>query len=179
MKKVIMILAPGFEELEAIGTADILRRAGFQLVLAGLFDRMVTGAHGVPVSADLKFDEVLEENFDTVVLPGGMPGAANLYNTGTVIDFVKRIAAAGGVTAAICAAPIVLAKAGLLKDRRFTMYPGFDKYLDGAVYTDALAETDGNVVTGKGPGAVFAFSRAVAEALGADVTQLFQGMMVR
>ena len=87
---------------------------------------------------------------------------------------------AGKVICAICAAPIVLAKAGLLDNKRFTMYPGFDRYLNGAVYTSAPAERDGNIVTGKGPGAVFAFSAKVAEALGLQTQceELFKGMFV-
>ncbi|MDD3666990.1 MAG: DJ-1/PfpI family protein [Bacteroidales bacterium] len=178
MKKILLILAPGFEELEAVGAADILRRAGFELRTAGLYEQNVVGSHGLPISADLRLDDVIDQDFDAVVLPGGLPGATNLCNSDAVIELMRRTVRNGGIAAAICAAPIVLARAGLLANRRFTMYPGFERYLNGATPTGNDAETDGPIVTGKGPGAVFAFASAVAASLGTDVSELYRGMMI-
>ncbi len=117
------------------------------------------------VAADAELGSLDRENFDAVVFPGGMPGASNLL---AVKDIARDLCAAGKVVAAICAAPIVLSAAGVLKGRTFTMYPGFGKYLNaGENPTGRLVEVDGNVVTGKGPGATFFFAAAVARALGA------------
>ena len=177
----VMILAPGFEELEAIGTADVLTRLGAKVTLAGLNSMNMKGAHGNTIVADALLAELKADNFDGVILPGGLPGATNLLESELVIRWVQGMYKAGKITAAICAAPIVLARAGVLKSERFTMYPGFDAYLGGLKYTSALAERDGNVVTGKGPGAVFAFAGKIAEAagLGEKLPSLFNGMFVK
>lgn len=177
----VMILAPGVEELEAIGTADVLKRLGIEVTLAGLDADAVTGSHNFTVSADAKLAELDIDKFDGVILPGGLPGSTNLLNSELVINWVREMFRNGKITAAICAAPIVLAKAGVLNSGKFTMYPGFDSYLGGLKYTDAPAEKDGCVVTGKGPGAVFAFAAKIAEAAGsgAKIPELFNGMFVK
>ena len=177
----VMILAPGFEELEAVGTADVLARLGIGVTFAGLEDIKVTGSHNMTITAKCKLEELAVTDFDGVILPGGLPGSTNLLESGLVISWIREMNKCGKITAAICAAPIVLAKAGVLTSGRFTMYPGFDSYLNGLQYTDALAEKEGNVVTGKGPGAVFAFAAKIAEAAGAKekVAELFKGMFVR
>ncbi|MBR2874064.1 MAG: DJ-1/PfpI family protein, partial [Lentisphaeria bacterium] len=110
-----------------------------------------------------------------------LPGSTNLLESDLVIRWIKDMHINGKITAAICAAPIVLAKAGVLTDNRFTMYPGFDSFLGNLHYTDALAEREGDVVTGKGPGAVFAFAAKIAEAagLGSKVDELYRGMFVQ
>lgn len=165
MKKVIMVLAPGFEELEAVAVADLLRRIGVELTLAGLGGREITGAHKMTLTADVELSMDMG-GFDAVVLPGGMPGAANLLASDAVEKLLRDTAKSGGITAAICAAPMVLSRAGLLTGKRFTIYPGFETRLNpGEHPTGAMAERDGNVVTGKGPGAVFAFGGEVAAAL--------------
>jgi len=164
MKKILLLLAPGFEEIEALGTCDVLRRLGLTVTLAALDGREVAGAHGVRVVADAALAEVKSDDFDAVVLPGGMPGAVNLL---AVKDLVLAFAREGKVTAAICAAPIVLSAAGVLKGRVFTMYPGFERYLGAdEVPTGRPVEVDGTVVTGRGPGATPFFASAVARALG-------------
>lgn len=180
MKKLLMILASGFEELEATAVADVMCRCGIEVVVAGLEDIDVTGSHGLKFRTDRLLAECPAAEFAGVYLPGGMPGAVNLLNSAAVIDRLKDVAAAGGVTAAICAAPIVLARAGLLSGRRFTMYPGFESYLGGLTPTGNLSEQDGNVVTGRGPGAVFAFAARLAERLevGSRVAAVFDGMFV-
>ncbi|MBP5530901.1 MAG: DJ-1/PfpI family protein [Lentisphaeria bacterium] len=164
MAKVLLLLAPGFEEIEALGTCDVLRRLGVEVTLAALGEREVAGAHGIKVVADAELDKLDVSPFDAVVLPGGMPGAVNLL---AVKDLVTDFAREGKVTAAICAAPIVLSAAGVLMGRTFTMYPGFGKYLrPGEEPTGRMVEIDGTVVTGKGPGATFFFAAAVARVLG-------------
>ncbi len=176
--KLMMILAPGFEEFEAIGTADILKRLGQEVHTAGLGGKKVLGAHGIAVETDEEFVDGTE--YDGVILPGGLPGATNLLQSNAVLECVREFHEAGKLIAAICAAPIVLARLGILRDRKFTMYPGFDRYLGGLRYTDNKTETDGNVITGKGPGAVFAFAAAIAKAAGSgnQVPELYAGMFV-
>jgi len=169
MQKILLILADGFEEIEALGTADILRRLKFEVVLAGLTARNVTASHGVRVTADALLAEIDPAEFAAAVLPGGLPGATNLRADDRVRDLLRSFHSAGKVTAAICAAPIVLARAGLLDNCRFTMYPaeGLFQYLGAGLRPlPDLAVTDGTVVTGKGPGATPAFAAAIARALG-------------
>ncbi len=182
MKKIVMILADGFEEIECVTVCDVLRRLGCEVVLAGLEARNVHAANGLNITADALFSECTPAEFDAVALPGGMPGSMKLRASAAVEAFIKEMNREKKIVAAICAAPIVLAKAGLLdNDRRFTMYPGFDPYLDGRIPTGNPAEIDGNIVTGKGPGASFAFAAALAMALGLDseVARLYEQMFVK
>ena len=179
MKKILTILADGFEEIEAVAVVDVLRRAGFSVCLAGLDSARINGAHGMEISADALLEQVKDEAFDAVFLPGGLPGSTNLLASDLVGAVLAGAAQRGAVVSAICAAPIVLAKHGLLDGKTFTMYPGFDEYLNGLVPTENPAEICGNVVTGKGPGAVFDFAFKVAAALGADISSLYGGMFVK
>ena len=178
MKKILTILADGFEEIEAVAVADVLKRAGFSVCLAGLDSLCVRGAHDMKITADVLLEQVKNERFDAVYLPGGLPGATNLLESETVGKVLLETAAAGGIVSAICAAPIVLAKHGLLEGKTFTMYPGFDDYLGGLRPTGNPAESCDRVVTGKGPGAVFAFAEKLASALGTDLAPLYGGMFV-
>ncbi len=178
--KIIAILADGFEETEAVTVIDVLRRLDQKVVVAGLAGTEVTGSHGLRFRADSVLGDCSGDRFDAVFLPGGMPGAAALRDSEAVISLVRRVAGEGGVTAAICAAPIVLARAGLLAGKRFTAYPGFESSFHGAVPTGAAAERDGRVVTGRGPGASFAFAAELATALGLEkeVAALYCNMFV-
>jgi len=180
MKTVLLVLADGFEETEALGAADVLRRLGCEVTLASLTgEKVVTGAHRMKVIADTAF-EPDKTDFDAIFLPGGMPGAKSLYESDSLCRTVGAFARSGKVVSAICAAPIVLAKCGLLHDKAFTMYPGFEAYLNGLCATGRAAESDGKIITGCGPGAVFAFAAKLAEALdlGTKIPELYSGMFV-
>ena len=176
-----LFLAEGFEEVEALTPVDVLRRAGLPVKTVSVTGVLtVNGAHGVPVVADMVFEEVKEGDAEMIVLPGGLPGATNLDAHEGLGKLIMTFAEAGRPLSAICAAPLVYGKRGLLKGKKVTCYPGFEKYLEGAEYTAALIEKDGNFITGKGPGAAMAFSFAIAEKyVGAEkVTELKQGMMI-
>lgn len=160
MSKVLVPLAPGFEDLEATTIVDLLRRAGIEVITAGLVPGLVQGARGMRVQPDANLDQVLDQAFDMIVLPGGMPGAENLKNDARIQALLKRMAAAGKYTAAICAAPIVLAEAGLLAGKKATSYPGFlDKLsLPGTTCLNDAVVVDGRVVTSRGPGTAMDFA---------------------
>jgi 4-methyl-5(b-hydroxyethyl)-thiazole monophosphate biosynthesis len=167
MAKVLVPIAPGFEEIEAVTVIDILRRAGITVVVAGLCDGTVTGSHKIGLETDCNLDEVMGEDFDMAVLPGGMPGADNLRDDPRVIGILKTLAAEGKFITAICAAPQVLAAAGLLDNRRATSYPGFldPGRVPGLEFTEAVVEQDGKVITSRGPGTAMDFALALVENL--------------
>ena len=165
-QKILMILAEGFEETEAIAVADVLRRAGLDLTLAGLTAQLVTGAHKIAVKADCTLAEIKPVDFDAVVLPGGMPGSTHLRESEAVMQAVKTVYGKGGIAAAICAAPIALARAGVLDGKKITAYPGFEQYFEKSDYTGLLTQVDGRVITGKGAGAAFEFAARIVEAFG-------------
>ena len=167
MKRVLIPLAPGFEDLEAVTLSDLLRRAGIEVVLAGLAAGPVVGSRGLRVQPDATLDEVMTSEFDMIALPGGMPGAEHLKNDVRVQTLLRRMGAAGKYTAAVCAAPIALAQAGLLDGRRATSYPGFIEYLNLAstICVDAPVVVDGKVVTSRGPGTAMDFALTLIELL--------------
>ena len=164
-KKIAVILADGFEEIEAVVPIDVFRRLEFEVVIAGL-SKTVKGSHGITIQADFLLSELKESEFDAVFLPGGMPGAANLRDSSEVLALVKKVNARGGIVSAICAAPIALKAAGVIEGKKVTSHPSVKNDLKGCIHTGKLTETDGNVVTGKGPGAAFEFAVKVASALG-------------
>ena len=183
MKKntVIIVLADGFEETEAIGTADVLKRVGFSVLLAGLDSLTVKSSAGTRILADLLFQEADLDSADALVLPGGLPGATNLRDSQAVTEALNRMHRAGKVVAAICAAPIVLERAGLSEGKRMTGYPGTNQNLPKLAYTGGRTECDGKIVTGKGPGVSFEFGARIAAALGADpakINAVLDGMFV-
>ena len=181
MKTIFVFLAEGFEEIEALTPVDVLRRAGLSVQTVSVMDeQVVAGAHGVPVLADKMFAEINPEDAEMILLPGGLPGATNLDAHEGLSRMILDFAAAEKPLAAICAAPLVLGNRGLLQGKKATCYPGFETYLQGAEYTAALVEKDGNIITGKGPGAAMEFAFAIVEKYcGIDkVNELKQGMMI-
>jgi 4-methyl-5(b-hydroxyethyl)-thiazole monophosphate biosynthesis len=170
-KKIAVLLAEGFEEVEAVTPIDYLRRAGLELTTLSIGkSELVTGSHGIPLKADALFSDSGDRSaasWDGVILPGGMPGASNLAASASVGNFLKDLAAAGRVVAAICASPaVVLAPLGLLAGRRFTCFPGMEKAVDlllnpGGRWSEDRVVVDGNTVTSRGAGTAGAFAVAL------------------
>ncbi len=161
---VYMFLAEGFEETEAIGCLDVLRRAEIDVKTVAIAEKTVTGSHGVTVLADMTADEVDSGKIDGVILPGGMPGTTNLQKDKTVIESIKICNEKNGLVAAICAAPMILGELGLLNGKAAVCYPGFEKYLEGAmVDKNAFVAIDGNIITAKGAGAAMLFGARIAD----------------
>jgi 4-methyl-5(b-hydroxyethyl)-thiazole monophosphate biosynthesis len=166
MASACVLLANGFEEIEAITVIDVLRRAGVDCTTIGVGTCTPKGSHDIPVGADVEIDDVADDAYwDVVVLPGGLPGATNLRDDARVQALVRRQHERGGSLAAICAGPIALAKAGVLAGRRVTSYPGFAPQLGEVEYLDEAVVTDGTIVTSRGPGTAMAFALALVERL--------------
>jgi len=165
-KKVVIVLADGFEEIEAIIPIDVLRRAELDVTVAGLDSKTVKGSHGIPIEADCLLSEI-KETPDCIILPGGLPGAENLANSDLVKDLVLKINSGAKIVAAICAAPaLVLTLTGLLKGKRVTCYPGFEKHFDDSVeFVRERVVVDGDLVTSRGPGTALEFSIKLVEIL--------------
>ena len=180
--EIAILLADGFEEIEALAPADIWRRLGLTVKLAGVTGKTVTSTRGIPVTADLMINDLKAENLLFVYLPGGLPGATNLRDDSRVIELIRSVHADGGFVGAICAAPIVLAKAGLSAGRKVTGYPTTEDGVEGLVYTGELTEDSGDrILTGKGPGAAIPLAFRIAEALGIPaetLAKLKQGMFL-
>jgi 4-methyl-5(b-hydroxyethyl)-thiazole monophosphate biosynthesis len=178
--KIAVILADGFEEIEAVVPIDVFRRLEIGIVVAGL-SKTVQGSHGIKIQADCLLSELKESEFDAIFLPGGMPGSANLRDSVEVLELVKKVYDRGGVVSAICAAPIALKAAGITEGKTVTSHPSVKNELVGCNHTGNLVEKDGNIVTGKGPGAAFEFAVKVASTLGkADEAEaLMRNMFVQ
>ena len=180
MATVLVPLADGCEEIEAVTIIDLLRRAGISVVVAGLKAGIVTASRGVQLMPDVTLDEALHHEYDMVVLPGGMPGAANFKDDARMIALLKKMAAAGQYTAAICAAPMVLAEAGLLDGKQATSYPGFLDAIPGVTLSSAAVVQDGKVLTSRGPGTAMDFALALIEVLsGAEKRQQVESALLR
>ncbi|MDR1317666.1 MAG: DJ-1/PfpI family protein [Spirochaetales bacterium] len=165
MKKIAVLLAEGFEEVEAVTPIDFLRRAGVDVITAGISGKTVTGAHGVPFTADALVQDA-PADLDGVVIPGGMPGAANIAESAAALELVKKLSASGKLVAAICAAPgVVLGPNGFLKGKRFTCYPGYEKDVSGASFSEDRVVIDGNLITSRGPGTAAEFALALIKYL--------------
>ena len=169
---VYMFLADGFEETEALAPLDILRRGGVEVQTVGVTGGYVTGAHGITVKADILPPIALKDNTEAVILPGGGVGTQNLDASVLVKEAVQSAYSSGKLICAICAAPSVLGKMGLLRGKKATCYPGFEKYLDGAELSEANVAESGNVITANGMGAALDFGFAVLARLrGADMAE--------
>lgn len=184
MKRSYIFLATGFEEIEALATADVLRRAGMEVTLVSIYeDRMVTGANGITVAADIVFKAADYSDADWLICPGGMPGSENLVKYAPLAALLKEHFDKGGRIAAICAAPaVVLSQLGLLDGKTATCYPGFEKMLAdaGAKATGNRVEHDGNIITGNGPSSAIPFALAIAAATVGSATAktVSDGMLV-
>lgn len=165
----LILLAEGFEELEAVAAIDIMHRGCIEVVRASISDTSaVRAAHGTTIEADCLFADIIDslDGFDAIVLPGGSLGMRNLLADARVAKALREFLAADKIVAAICASPIVLGAAGILNGRRFTCYPGCETEIsDGSYCDDAPIVRDGNVITSRGPGTAIQFGLALVESL--------------
>lgn len=179
MSKVAVFLAEGFEEGEGLFVIDILRRAGFQCDSVSINKEMVRGSHGIEVKADKIISDEIKE-YDMIVFPGGLPGATNLRDDERVIELVKYFdKAPEKFVAAICAAPIILERAGIIKNRTITSYPGeqYTKLFKEANYVEDIVAIDDHLITSRGPATTMPFAYALVDALGGDSSKLKEGML--
>ena len=179
MSKIYLFLADGFEPVEALAPVDVLRRAGINVVTVSIMGRaIVEAAHGVKVVADALFDDVDFSDADALVLPGGSLGTENLSACEPLRALVATANEAGKIIAAICAAPMVFGRMGILAGRRATCYPGCEGELIGAKYTAVAVEQDENIITACGPAASFEFGFAIVENIcGSDAAILIREQM--
>jgi len=166
MKKICVFFADGFEEVEAITIVDLCRRGGIEVNMVSVSDSLnVIGRTNIEVKTDMLYDEKVVAEYDGLILPGGMPGTSNLMaHKGLCValcDFNRK----GKLVGAICAAPMVLGKLGILRGKKACCYPGMEEYLEGAQVEDCLVSQNENVITSKGIGTVIAFSLAIIERL--------------
>ena len=167
-KKAAVLLAPGFEEVEAATPIDFLRRAGLDVIVAGVGETSIEGAHGLTFLADTTVEE-LSPDLDAVVVPGGMPGAANLAASSAVGALIKGMFTRGKLVASICASPaVVLSPLGVLEGKKTTCYPGFEKDLTCGTFSEERVVHDGNVITSRGPGTAAEFSLKIIEYLSGE-----------
>ncbi len=165
MKKTIIFLAEGFEEAEAVLVIDVLRRAEIKVDIVSITNsRAVVGAHGIAMVADGTLGDI-DNDYDALILPGGMPGTSNLDANEKVKQMILEFKTNRKLLAAICAAPLVFGKLGVLKNKKATCYPSFEEHLHGADVVNEDVVVDGDVITGKGPGTALAFGLAIVEKL--------------
>jgi protein deglycase len=162
-KHAIIVLAEGFEELEAIAPIDLLGRAGIQVTILGLHSLEVRGSHAIVVKTAMPLKD-FSGPFDAIILPGG-PGHKRLLESGQLLEIIQSAFSRDLLCAAICAAPTVLAKAGILAHKKATCFPGYEDQLNGALFVDKKAVTDGNVITSRGAGTAIEFALAIIEYL--------------
>lgn len=166
-KRVCVLLAPGYEEIEALTPVDYLRRCDVMVdVVSTTDDVRVIGAHDIMVQADTFIDDIQAEDYAMVVIPGGLPGAENLKNDQRVIKLLQEVYGQGDYVAALCAGPMVLDHAGLLEGKKATCYPGFESELSTAsAHLSDTVVVDDRVITSRGPAAANYFALALVEVL--------------
>ncbi len=180
--KAYVLLAEGFEEIEAITPIDVLRRAGIDVITLSISrEKSVIGAQNIEVVADDILENHLNEVPDIIITPGGLPGSEHLKNSELVQMIIKRQHSENKYIASICASPIALERAGVIKDKTFTCYPGFETQINSGTYSGNSVEIDGNIITAKGPGVAMDFSLKIVETLiGKEISeQLRTGMIVQ
>ena len=165
MAKAAILLAPGYEELEAVTVVDVLRRAGISCLIVGLTKEPVPSAREVKIVPDLSIDELKAEELDLVILPGGIPAVEKLKQDQRVKSLLEKMKEKGKICAAICAAPGALSSFGLLQGRKATIYPTLKEELKGAQIEEAPVVVDGNIVTSQGPGTALPFAFKLVEIL--------------
>lgn len=178
--KALLHLAPGFEEIEAVTTIDILRRANIDTQVVSIMDCLqVTGAHGIEIRADISFVRADYENADILILPGGLPGSHNLAEHKGLAEKIQAQYDQGKWLAAICAAPLVYGRMGLLEGEEAICYPSFEPELKGAIISDDIVAVSGKFITAKGPGVTMEFALEIVKQLkGEDsANQIAQGLI--
>lgn len=165
---IAVLLADGFEEIEALTPVDMLRRAGLDVKTVGINGKIAAGSHSIPVICDLDTSEVKLSEVSTVIFPGGMPGALNLDASPFTDKIIAAVTENGGRIAAICAAPLVLGRRGLLDGKKATCYPGFESELKGAEIVDSGVVTDGNITTARGMGVALEFAEELVSLICGD-----------
>lgn len=163
--KALILLAPGFEELEAVTIIDLLRRANIEVVLASTADLWVESTRQVAIKADISINQVNSLEFNLVALPGGLPGTTHLKENPKVLQILKEFHAHKKWIAAICAAPLVLNAAELLKDKNFTCYPGCQEEIKAGNYENQTVVKHDNIITSQGPATAISFTLAIIETL--------------
>jgi 4-methyl-5(b-hydroxyethyl)-thiazole monophosphate biosynthesis len=177
---VVVPLLPGFEEIEAVTIIDVLRRAELRVLVASTAPGPVRGSHDIEVSADTALAAVAADSVDMIALPGGMPGAANLARDPQVQRLIRELAGAGKYTAAVCAAPIALAAAGVHRGKRVTCFPGFEPQLEGGTVVEDRVVVDGTLVTSRAPGTALEFALTLVGVLRGQTVraEMARGMLV-
>jgi 4-methyl-5(b-hydroxyethyl)-thiazole monophosphate biosynthesis len=171
MRNIAVHLADGFEEIEAVSIIDVLRRAELNIIVVSITGNIeVKGSHGIKIIADQLFNEVNYESIDMIILPGGMPGSANLNEHLGLREQILNFNENNKLLGAICAAPLVFGNLGILKNKKATCYPGFENQLHGAIVTNENIEVAGNIITGKGAGVAINFALKIAEIFNGKTT---------
>jgi len=168
--KIAVYFAEGYEEIEALSVVDVLRRAAIEVVMVGIGGIRITSARGITICMDTTIDDLNHEEIDMIVLPGGMPGVSNLENNSLVVQNIKAFKKQGKWLAAICAAPSILGKAGLLIGEKATCYPGYEKYLEQCEYSDEKTVISHKIITSKSAGTALEFAFVVLEVISGKLT---------
>ena len=179
---IYVFLANGFEEIEALAPVDFLLRAGVDVKTVGVSGKFCRGAHGINVEADILLEDVvLDENVQGIILPGGMPGAENLNNSSDVQNAIDYCAENNKIIGAICAAPFILGRKGLLEGKNATCFPGFEDELKGASLVESGVIIDGTIVTAKGAGVAWEFGAAICSIITGEekALQILRGIQWR
>ena len=181
MKRILIPLAPGFEEIEALAVVDILRRAGAEVLLAGTVDGPIQGRNKIKILADTSLDSVKEQDFDMIVLPGGAVGTENLKKDPRIKDIVERLYKKGRLITAICAAPTVLSAIGITAGKTVTSHPTVRTKLQREKLSEERVVVDGNIITSQGPGTAIEFAFKLVEILfGKDkIVEVNKGVLAR
>lgn len=158
MSKVLVILAPGFEEIEAVTIIDLLRRVSIEVVIAGLEKEFVTGSHNISINSDLYYKDVTIDDYSFLILPGGQPGTNNLKDNSTIIEWLQKFKKENKQIAAICAAPLALKKAGIIDNINITSYPTEKSDFPSDYYVETNIANDNNIITSRGVGTAIEFA---------------------